>query len=328
VNAAPLLEVRNLHKSFRVSKRDGVGVVRAVSGVDFTIGRGETLGLVGESGCGKTTVARLVLRLLDPNAGEIRFDGARVDTLTGLSLRPYRGAVGAVFQNPFSALNPRMRVRDIVGEPLLAAGGVAATEIRERVAEQLSVVGLAADSADRFPHEFSGGQRQRVAIARALVLLPKLLVLDEPVSALDVSIRAQILNLLLDLQERYGLAYLLISHDLPIVARMCDTIAVMYLGRIVEIGAAADVASDPQHPYSQALFSATMLPDPDAAPSRIRLVGEVPSPLHLPSGCHFHTRCPIAQARCVTEVPELIHHDGPQRAACHYAGKKNEPSCV
>jgi oligopeptide/dipeptide ABC transporter ATP-binding protein len=343
--APPLLEVRDLYKSFPVAKGGGTPrVVRAVSGVDFAIGRGQTLGLVGESGCGKSTVARLVLRLLEPTAGRILFEGEPVDALRGAALRPYRSAVQAVFQNPYGALNPRMRVRDIVAEPLVATGGPAKAEIAERVAEQLAIVGLRPDAGARFPHEFSGGQRQRIAIARALlvdppilildeatsaldiaiaralVLLPKLVVLDEAVSALDVSIRAQILNLLLDLQDRYQLSYLFISHDLPIVARMCDIIAVMYLGRIVEIGPAAEIARDPQHPYSQALFSATMVADPDAPSTRIRLKGDVPSPMQVPAGCPFHPRCPIAQDRCATDIPALISHGGSQRTACHYAG--------
>jgi oligopeptide/dipeptide ABC transporter ATP-binding protein len=319
--APPLLEVRDLYKSFPVAKGGGTPrVVRAVSGVDFAIGRGQTLGLVGESGCGKSTVARLVLRLLEPTAGRILFEGEPVDALRGAALRPYRSAVQAVFQNPYGALNPRMRVRDIVAEPLVATGGPAKAEIAERVAEQLAIVGLRPDAGARFPHEFSGGQRQRIAIARALVLLPKLVVLDEAVSALDVSIRAQILNLLLDLQDRYQLSYLFISHDLPIVARMCDIIAVMYLGRIVEIGPAAEIARDPQHPYSQALFSATMAADPDAPSTRIRLKGDVPSPMQVPAGCPFHPRCPIAQDRCATDIPALISHGGSQRTACHYAG--------
>jgi len=249
-----LLELRDLRKSFR---RAG-SVVNAVDGIDLTIGAGETVGLVGESGCGKSTTARLVLRLLEPTSGSILFNGEPVETLKGRALRPFRSAVQAVFQNPYSALDPRMRVRDIVAEPLVAAGGHGAGEVRDRVAEQLGVVGLRGDAGDRFPHEFSGGQRQRIAIARALVLLPKLLVLDEPVSALDVSIRAQILNLLLDLQDRFGLSYLLISHDLPMVARMCDRIAVMYLGRIVESGPAAALAAQPQHPYAQTLFAAAL----------------------------------------------------------------------
>jgi ABC-type oligopeptide transport system ATPase subunit len=247
-----LLELHDLRKAF--------GTVRAVDGIDLTVEAGQTIGLVGESGSGKSTTARLVLRLIEPDGGTILYNGEPVQTLRGRALQPFRSAVQAIFQNPYSALDPRMRVRAIVAEPLVAAGGFTASDIRNRVAEQLAVVGLRPDASERFPHEFSGGQRQRIAIARALILLPKLLVLDEPVSALDVSIRAQILNLLLDLQERYGLSYLLISHDLPLVARMCDRIAVMYHGKIVETGSAAKVTRAPQHPYARALFAAGMLP--------------------------------------------------------------------
>ncbi len=247
-----LLELRDLRKAF--------GSVHAVDGIDLLVEAGQTVGLVGESGSGKSTTAKLVLRLIEPDGGTILYNGEPVQALRGKALRPFRSAVQAVFQNPYSALDPRMRVRAIVAEPLVAAGGFSANEIRDRVAEQLAIVGLRPDASERFPHEFSGGQRQRIAIARALILLPKLLVLDEPVSALDVSIRAQILNLLLDLQERFGLSYLLISHDLPLVARMCDRIAVMYHGKIVETGPAATLARTPQHPYAQTLFAAGMLP--------------------------------------------------------------------
>jgi ABC-type oligopeptide transport system ATPase subunit len=257
--SAPLLEVRGLRKRYATTDAHGKpAAVEAVAGVDFTIDRGTTFGLIGESGCGKSTVAKLVLRLIEPSAGTIAFEGAPIEHLRGRELRAYRRAVQAVFQNPYSALNPRMRVREIVGEPLIAEGGIAKNEIADRVREQLAVVGLRPDAYDRFPHEFSGGQRQRIAIARALILLPALVVLDEPVSALDVSIRAQILNLLLDLQDRYGLSYLLISHDLAVVARMCDTIAVMNAGQFVAAGPTAAITQRPDHPYVQALFAATL----------------------------------------------------------------------
>ena len=259
-----VLELRDLRKTFRLSSAaaaGGTNIVNAVDGIDLTVDAGQTVGLVGESGSGKSTTAKLALRLIEPSGGAILFNGAPVQHLRGKALRPFRSAVQAVFQNPYSALDPRMRVQAIVAEPLAAAGGYSPRDVRDRVAEQLSVVGLRPDASERFPHEFSGGQRQRIAIARALILVPKLLVLDEPVSALDVSIRAQIFNLLLDLQERFGLSYLLISHDLPLVARMCDRIAVMYRGRIVEEGVAEAVSRAPQQPYTQALFAASALPN-------------------------------------------------------------------
>src|SRR5689334_11996950 len=268
------------------------GVVRAVDGVSFAIESGKTLGVVGESGCGKTTTAKLVLGLEDPSGGSIRFEGRELGSLDAAGRRHYRRSVQAVFQDPYASLNPRMRVSAIIAEPLVTNETLPATAVRARVLELLDLVGLPARAADLFPHEFSGGQRQRIAIARALALSPKLVVLDEPVSALDVSIRAQILNLLRDLQEEMGLSYLFIAHDLAAVAHMSHAIVVMYLGKIVEMGDAQSLARDPKHPYTEALFSAALPSHPDERREEIILPGEVPSPLNPPSGCRFHPRCP------------------------------------
>jgi len=314
-----LLDVRNLTKHFSVKRglfgRE-VGRVRAVDDVSFVIAPGRTLGIVGESGCGKTTTAKLVLLLETPTAGEIRFDGRPLAGLEGDSLRVYRRSVQAVFQDPYASLNPRMRVGDIVAEPLVTNERLTADATRARIEHLLDVVGLPQRAATLFPHEFSGGQRQRIAIARALALSPKIIVLDEPVSALDVSIRAQILNLLRDLQRDLGLSYLFIAHDLAAVAHMSHTIAVMYLGQIVEIGSARDVARSPKHPYTQALFSAALPSHPDEKRADIILTGEVPSPLNPPAGCHFHPRCPHAMPRCALEVPSLARVEG-RMVACH-----------
>jgi oligopeptide/dipeptide ABC transporter ATP-binding protein len=314
-----LLEAQNLTKHFPL--RRGLfgtdpGAVRAVDGVNFTVEAGRTLGVVGESGCGKSTTAKLVLKLEEPTAGEIRFEGRSLQTLDGAGLRQYRRSVQAVFQDPFASLNPRMRVSTIIAEPLVTNEKLAPAEVRQRVARLLDLVGLPARSADLFPHEFSGGQRQRIAIARALSLSPKLVVLDEPVSALDVSIRAQILNLLVDLQRDLGLAYLFIAHDLAAVAHMSHTIAVMYLGQLVEYGPAKIVATDPKHPYTQALFSAALPSHPDESRDEIILTGEVPSPVNPPSGCRFHPRCPHVLPRCAPEVPKLRSSFG-REVACH-----------
>jgi len=315
----PLFEARGLTKHFPVGGGilgRGKDVVRAVDNIAFAIEPGRTLGVVGESGCGKTTTAKLVLRLEKPTAGQILFEGQDVAGLEGEDLQRYRKTVQAVFQDPFASLNPRMRVDSIIAEPLITHERLDDAAVAARVAGLLDVVGLPARSKDLFPHEFSGGQRQRIAIARALALSPRLVVLDEPVSALDVSIRAQILNLLRDLQKVLGLAYLFIAHDLAAVAHMSHVIAVMYLGRIVEMGESARVATDPQHPYTQALFAAALPAHPDEQREEIVLAGEVPSPLNPPSGCHFHPRCPKALARCSREDPRLKRSQG-REIACH-----------
>ena len=315
----PLLEAVDLIKHFQV--RRGLfggshGAVRAVDGISFAVERGKTLGVVGESGCGKTTTAKLVLGLEDPTGGSLRFEGADLATLDPAGRRRYRRSVQAVFQDPYASLNPRMRVSAIIMEPLITHERVEGGELRKRAERLLDLVGLPAKAADLFPHEFSGGQRQRIAIARALALSPSLVVLDEPVSALDVSIRAQILNLLRDLQSELGLAYLFIAHDLAAVAHMSHTIVVMYLGRIVEIGKAVTVATAPRHPYTRALFAAALPSHPAEQREEIVLAGEVPSPLAPPPGCHFHPRCPSVMDRCRSEEPKLREIDG-MRVACH-----------
>jgi oligopeptide/dipeptide ABC transporter ATP-binding protein len=318
--APALLEVHELSRHFPVGGGlfSGTrGVVRAVDSVSFAIAQGRTLGVVGESGCGKTTTAKLVLRLDEPTAGAIHFEGQDVSRLEGESLRLYRSSVQAVFQDPYASLNPRMRVGAIIAEPLVTNRRLGADELRTRTEELLDVVGLPARAADLFPHEFSGGQRQRIAIARALALSPKLVVLDEPVSALDVSIRAQILNLLRDLQARLGLSYLFIAHDLAAVAHMSHTVAVMYLGQIVEIGTAAAVTGNPRHPYTRALFAAALPSHPDERRDEVVVLGEIPSPLNPPAGCRFHPRCPVALSRCATEPPRLRAVAAGVQVACH-----------
>jgi oligopeptide/dipeptide ABC transporter ATP-binding protein len=314
-----VIEAAGLSKHFEA--RRGIfggsrGVVRAVDDISFAVESGQTLGVVGESGCGKTTTAKLVLGLEEPTGGSIRFEGRDLQGLDAAGRRHYRKSVQAVFQDPFASLSPRMRISDIIAEPLVTNEDLSAADVRKRVLRLLDLVGLAERSADLFPHEFSGGQRQRIAIARALALSPKLIVLDEPVSALDVSIRAQILNLLRDLQEEMGLSYLFIAHDLAAVAHMSHTIVVMYLGKIVEMGDARTLARAPKHPYTEALFSAALPSHPDERREEIILPGEVPSPLNPPSGCRFHPRCPQAMPRCGREEPVLAPVAG-RFVACH-----------
>jgi oligopeptide/dipeptide ABC transporter ATP-binding protein len=319
--AEPVLEVRGLQKHFPV--RRGVivsrviGWVKAVDGVSFTVGRGETFALVGESGCGKTTTARVVLRLEPPTAGSVLVSGQDIARLRGRALRGYRASVQAVFQDPMSSLNPRKRVRSIVGEPLIVNRALPRAKVAARVEELIGQVGLHAKSAELFPHEFSGGQRQRIAIARALALNPSLVVLDEPVSALDVSIRAQIMNLLKDLQSALGLAYLLIAHDLATVRYIATTVGVMYLGRLVEVAPAEELFTRPKHPYTQALLSAALPSHPDVKREEVLLPGEVPSPLDVPPGCRFHPRCPAVLPVCSHADPAERDVGAAHTAACH-----------
>jgi len=324
-----LLEVTELVKHFPVTQgilfRHQIGTVKAVDGISFSVDRGETLALVGESGCGKSTTARAVLRLLEPTAGSVRFDGEELTEASTERLRELRREMQIVFQDPYASLNPRMPVRTILTEPYKIHG----IDPGDRVAELLSLVGLAPEHEGRYPHEFSGGQRQRVGIARAIALDPKLVVCDEPVSALDVSIQAQVLNLLEDIQDRLGLAYLFIAHDLSVVRHIADRVCVMYLGTIVEEAATDDVFESPSHPYTQALISAVPVADPrkERVRTPILLTGDVPSPIDPPSGCRFRTRCPKfaidltdeERQRCIDEPPPLVDHGTGHPAACHYA---------
>jgi oligopeptide/dipeptide ABC transporter ATP-binding protein len=317
---APLLSVRNLVKHFPVRKgllQRTVGQVHAVDGISFDIGRGETLGLVGESGCGKSTAGKAILRLIEPTAGEVWLDGARIDRLSRREMRRFRRQLQIVFQDPYSSLNPRLKVRDIIAEPLKNFAAASGAALDERVAELAAKVGLRADALDRYPHEFSGGQRQRIGIARALALSPGLIICDEPVSALDVSVQAQVINLLADLQRELGLSYLFIAHDIAVVEHISRRIAVMYLGKIVELADKAALFARPLHPYTEALLSAVPVPDPEAAKQRIILKGDVPSPINPPSGCRFHTRCPYAFARCSEEEPEMREAAPGHHVACH-----------
>jgi oligopeptide transport system ATP-binding protein len=331
--ADEILRVEDLRVHFPITRgvlfTKQVGAVKAVDGVSFSVRRGETLGLVGESGCGKSTTALAVLRMLEPTAGRIVFEGEDITHHDRARMRPIRRRMQMVYQDPFGSLDPRMKVRDIVGEPL-AVHGLAGDRrrYRDRVAELIARVGLLPDMADRYPHQFSGGQRQRIGIARALALDPSLLVCDEPVSALDVSIQAQVVNLLMDLQEQLGLTYVFIAHDLSVVRHISDRIAVMYLGKIVELAGRDDLYRDPKHPYTEALLAAVPIPDPELEAARPQQVlkGEVPSVLNPPSGCHFHPRCPKALTQCSTVEPPLLRIGEGRAAACHLHASTLEPA--
>jgi peptide/nickel transport system ATP-binding protein len=320
---APLLEAIDVSKRFTVGSRfsaRGRLTVHAVDGVSLAIMPGETVGLVGESGCGKSTLGRCMVRLYGITSGTMRFNGEDISRKSMREMRPLRRELQIVFQDPYASLNPRRRVRDLIAEPLRVHTGLSGEAVARRVAELLDLVGLHPDHAMRFPHEFSGGQRQRIGIARAIAMEPKLIVLDEPVSALDVSVQAQIVNLLADLQERLKLTYVFIAHDLSVVRQVSTRIAVMYLGSIVELGQADDIFERPAHPYTQALISAVPVPDITKAGSRTRIVltGDVPSPVNPPAGCRFHPRCPVAQDRCRVERPALVQHGSGRKVACHF----------
>jgi len=322
-----ILSVQNLVKHYELGGTNFIdrlfgqqpSVVRSVDGLSFNIAEGETLGLVGESGCGKSTVGRSILRLIEPTDGTIKLAGQDISNAPERVLRPLRQDLQVVFQDPFASLNPRRTVGQTVAEPILNYGLVSDDKLRTRVQELFEKVGLRADQIDRYPHEFSGGQRQRIGIARALATNPKLIVLDEPVSALDVSVQAQVINLLVDLQQELGLAYLFIAHDLAVVEHISTRVAVMYLGKIVEIADKKSLFRSPRHPYTKALLSAVPSSDPDAVSNRIVLKGDIPSPTNPPSGCRFRTRCPIAQAVCAEQDPELKTQGPDHNAACHFA---------
>lgn len=320
----PLLDVRDIKKHFPL--KEGLfsrttAVVKAVDGLSFTLGKGETLGLVGESGCGKSTLGRCILRLYEVTAGRIQLNGLDITRLQGTALRRIRKDIQIIFQDPFSSLNPRMNVEQIIGEAFIIHELARGKDRRHRIIELLEIVGLDRNHLNRYPHEFSGGQRQRICIARSLAVQPKLIIADEPVSALDVSIRAQIINLMIELQRHYGLAYLFISHDLGLVKHISDRVAVMYLGRIVEHAATEALYKKPLHPYTRALLSVIPIPDPRAHRGRILLKGDVPTPLDIPSGCRFYSRCPIRLDRCQEIEPELVDQGDGHLVACYRAGE-------
>jgi len=318
---AALLEVRNLKKYFPLRKgilSKTVGWVQAVDGVGFTMKQGETLGLVGESGCGKTTVGRCILRLIDPTEGEIQFEGKNLLEMDREGVRKARARLQIIFQDPYSSLNPRMTAEEIIAEPLRNHTRASRGEIRDRVSSLMAKVGLHAEQARRYPHEFSGGQRQRIGIARALALNPRAIICDEPVSALDVSIQAQVVNLLVKLQEEMGLSYLFIAHDLSLVEHISDRVAVMYLGKIVELAKDTDLYNSPKHPYTEALLSAVPIPDPKMKKQRIILQGEIPSPINLPKGCRFYSRCPRRLEICKTDEPEFKDLGEDHWVYCHH----------
>jgi oligopeptide/dipeptide ABC transporter ATP-binding protein len=313
-----LVEVRDLRKYFTQGSVFGKAVVKAVDGVNLTVQEGSTLGLVGESGCGKTTVGRTILRLIEPTAGKIMFDGRDISSADNREMKKLRSAMQIVFQDPFSSLNPRMTVEKIVSEPLTTHTSLRGADLRDRVSHLVEIVGLQVEHLKRYPHEFSGGQRQRIAIARAIALNPRFLILDEPTSSLDVSVQAQIINLLRELQSTYHMTYLFISHNLNVVHHVSNRISVMYLGKIVEEGPVTGVFENPKHPYTQGLISAIPVVQPRRTKKEIMILGDVPSPAHPPSGCRFHPRCPIAADLCKEKEPLLKEIEGDRSAACHF----------
>ncbi len=326
-----LLEVNNLKMHFPIRRgffKRVVGHVKAVDGVSFTITKGDTFGLVGESGCGKSTTGRCIMRLLDPSGGEVIYYAAdgrptHIEELSGRAMRPFRRHMQIMFQDPYASLNPRLTLKHIVGEPLVINNVCRGKELEDRVAQLLRSVGLSPEHMNRYPHAFSGGQRQRIGLARALALNPEFIVADEPVSALDVSVQAQVLNLIEDLQEQFDLTYLFIAHNMSVIKHVCDHVAVMYVGRIVEVAATKEIFANPLHPYTEALLSAIPKPDPRAKRSRILLEGDVPNPANPPSGCYFHPRCSYAKALCAQESPPLQEVEPGHLAACHFAGELN-----
>jgi len=324
----PLLEVHDLHHSFTIPRgphNPNGGSVRAVNGVNLTLYPGETLGLVGESGCGKSTTGKLLLRLLEPERGRILFCGRDISRLSQHELRPLRRDMQMIFQDPFSSLNPRMRIGDILAEPFRIHGLASGEKLRRQVLELLEVVGLDAEHLNRFPHEFSGGQRQRIGIARALAVRPKLIIADEPVSALDISIQAQIINLLQDIQERFELTYLFIAHDLSVIEHISDRVAVMYLGQLVELAEVDSLFRHYQHPYTEALLAAIPLPDPEQPRNEPLLIGDPPSPLDMPNGCPFHPRCRYADDLCRSVAPPLEEKSPGHLASCHHSDRLDAP---